>query len=67
MTDTNEPVRKKAIGALSSATRNYQPALDLIQKELPKDFGIDEKLDAASMESVDVLIEKLRKHSQELA
>ncbi|KAF2755579.1 Fes1-domain-containing protein [Pseudovirgaria hyperparasitica] len=66
VTDTDKSVRKKAIGAISSATRNYQAGLDAVQAALPKDLAIEQKLDAADMDSVDVLINKLREHSARL-
>jgi hsp70-interacting protein len=65
--DSNEAVRRKAIFALSSSIRNYQPGLDAAQEALPPDHKIDQKLDAADMASVDVLIQKLRDHSQQKA
>ncbi|KAG4426909.1 hsp70 nucleotide exchange factor fes1, partial [Cadophora sp. M221] len=50
-----ESVRRKAVYALSSASRNYQPAMDVLTGEL----GV-EKVDAADMDAVDVLIGGLR-------
>ncbi|KAF9732048.1 hypothetical protein PMIN06_008900 [Paraphaeosphaeria minitans] len=58
--DTNEAVRKKAVRALSCATRNYQPALDAVVDSVPATFKPEKELDAADMESVDILIDKLR-------
>ncbi|KAK2595782.1 hsp70 nucleotide exchange factor fes1 [Conoideocrella luteorostrata] len=53
-------VRKKAVYALSSACRNYQPAMDVCIEELKKlGLGFD-KVDATDMEAVDVVINGLR-------
>ena len=54
-----EAVRRKAIYALSSAVRNYQPAMDVVAEELGK-HGRGEKVDAADMDAVDGVIEWLR-------
>ena len=58
----NEPpaVRKKAIYALSSAVRNYQPAMDVAVEELGKRGHSYDKIDANDMEAVDGVIEALR-------
>jgi hypothetical protein len=58
--DAEKKVRKKAIFALSSAVRNFQPGLDIAVSHMPAEFKPQEKLDANDMESVDVLINKLR-------
>lgn len=58
--DTNEAVRKKAVRALSCATRNYQPALDAVVDSVPSSFKPEQELDAGDMDSVDLLIDKLR-------
>jgi len=55
-------MRKKAVFAISSAVRNYQPALNALVSELPAEFRGEDKLDAADMESVDQLINRLREH-----
>ena len=55
-------VRRKAVYALSSAVRNYQPAMDVAHKELGK-FGIagdKEKVDATDMDAVDEVMTALR-------
>ncbi|OCL12916.1 Fes1-domain-containing protein [Glonium stellatum] len=64
--DTHYSVRKKAILALSSAIRNYQPALDEAIASMPKEHTVDQKLDAADMDSVNILIQRLRDHSERL-
>ncbi|KAF1926844.1 Hsp70 nucleotide exchange factor fes1 [Didymella exigua CBS 183.55] len=53
-------VKKKAITALSSSVRNFQPALDEAVSHVPADFKPSGPLDASDMESVDILINKLR-------
>ena len=58
--DAETKVRKKAILALSSSARNFQPGLDEVVSHLPTDFKPKDKLDANDMDSVDSLINKLR-------
>ena len=55
----DEAVRRKAIYALSSAVRNYQPAMDVAAEELGK-HGKGGQVDAADMDAVDGVIEWLR-------
>ncbi|KAH8712203.1 Hsp70 nucleotide exchange factor FES1 [Phaeosphaeriaceae sp. PMI808] len=52
--------RKRAVTALSVAVRNFQPGLDAAVSQMPKQYKPQEKLDASDMESVDILINKLR-------
>jgi hypothetical protein len=60
----DEKVRRKAIFALSSAVRNYQPAMDVAVEELKKGghegHGRGDEVDAADMDAVDAVIEWLR-------
>jgi len=58
--DAEKAVRKKAITALSSSVRNFQPALDEAVSHMPAAYKLDAKLDASDMASVDVLINRLR-------
>ncbi|UKZ83424.1 hsp70 nucleotide exchange factor fes1 [Trichoderma virens FT-333] len=58
--DEAEDVRRKAIYALSSAVRNYQPSMDLCTDELNKRGFTATKVDAADMDAVDVVIHGLR-------
>jgi oligoendopeptidase F len=58
--DPERDVRKRAITALSSTVRNFQPGLDATLSHMPKEFKPQEELDASDMESVDILINKLR-------
>ncbi|KAL9945233.1 nucleotide exchange factor sil1 [Verticillium nonalfalfae] len=55
-----EVVRRKAIYALSSAVRNYQPAMDACIAELAKQGGSPDKVDADNMDAVDVIMEDLK-------
>jgi hsp70-interacting protein len=59
-TDTDRDARKKAINALSSTVRNFQPGLDEVVSHIPAEYKPQEKLDANDMGSVDILINKLR-------
>ncbi|RGP63703.1 hsp70 [Fusarium longipes] len=61
-TKEDEPVdvRRKAVYALSSAVRNYQPAMDLFAEELTKKGHKTDKIDATSMEAVDEVVNGLR-------
>jgi hsp70-interacting protein len=53
--------RKKAIYALSSAVRNYQPAMDVLSRELDKRDGKkSEQVEASNMDAVDTVINSLR-------
>jgi len=56
-------VRRKAVYALSSACRNYQPAMDVLTEELGKVGRKEGKIDAADMDAVDVLIGGLREEA----
>ncbi|KAM0324058.1 hypothetical protein ACHAQA_008246 [Verticillium albo-atrum] len=55
-----ETVRRKAIYALSSAVRNYQPAMDACTAELAKQGGSPDKVDADNMDAVDVIMDDLK-------
>ncbi|KAI9832494.1 MAG: hypothetical protein M1819_004283 [Sarea resinae] len=63
LTDPVETVRRKAVYALSSATRNYQPALDSAVTHLPTDIVGEAKADAGDMENVDGIMQRLRDRS----
>ncbi|KAK5122819.1 hypothetical protein LTR85_003734 [Meristemomyces frigidus] len=58
--DDNQAVRKKAVSALSSQVRNYQPALDELEKSLPESVWKRKGLEAGDMDAVDELIQTLR-------
>ncbi|KAI0193930.1 nucleotide exchange factor Fes1-domain-containing protein [Xylaria flabelliformis] len=64
--EETQKVRRKAVYALSSAVRNYQPAMDVCAAELRRQ-GQDEHVgdegktvDATDMDAVDVVINGLR-------
>lgn len=58
--EKDEKVKRKAIYALSSACRNYQPAMDVLTEELGK-LGLSvEKVDARDMDACDALINRLK-------
>ncbi|KAK7741052.1 hsp70 nucleotide exchange factor fes1 [Cytospora paraplurivora] len=60
-------VRRKAVYALSSATRNYQPALDIVLAELVKEGHRSEgegEVDATNMDAVDAVMEPLKEKAK---
>ena len=63
--DSNQAVRKKAISALSSEVRNFQPGMDELEKSLPESVWAKKGrgVDAADMEACDELIQTLRDQS----
>ncbi|KAL9123918.1 MAG: hypothetical protein Q9217_006699 [Psora testacea] len=61
--DPSEPVRRKAIYALSSEVRNYQPGLDEAVKGLPKSVVPEGAIDAGNMDALDQIMGKLREDS----
>ena len=65
--DANEQVRRKAIYALSSEIRNFQPGLDVAVKALPKEYAPEGAIDAGDMEAVDRVIGRLREGSSRQA
>jgi hypothetical protein len=58
--ETDKAAKKKAILALSSIVRNFQPGLDETVSKMPAPYKPEGKLDANDMDSVDSLINKLR-------
>jgi hsp70-interacting protein len=58
--DEEETVRRKAAYALSSACRNYQPAMDVLTGELEKLGRSTGTVDAGDMDACDVLIASLK-------
>ncbi|KAJ5545413.1 Armadillo-like helical [Penicillium sp. DV-2018c] len=60
-TETDNAIRKKAIYAISSGVRNHQAAMDELTKSLPEGYPTD-KTDAADMEAIDAIMDKLRSH-----
>jgi hypothetical protein len=65
--DEHKDVRRKAIYALSSSGRNYQPAMDVITEELEKTGRKHGKVDAADMDAVDAVISDLREEASKAA
>jgi hsp70-interacting protein len=63
----NKEVRRKAIYALSSECRNYQPAMDVFMEELEKTGRKHGKIDATDMDAVDALIAGLRQEASKAA
>ncbi|KAJ5248984.1 Hsp70 nucleotide exchange factor fes1 [Penicillium chermesinum] len=60
-TDSNPATRKKAVYAISSSVRNYQPAMNELTSNLPEGYPSD-KIDASDMDAIDPLMDKLRAH-----
>ncbi|MCJ1434829.1 hsp70 nucleotide exchange factor fes1 [Xylographa pallens] len=58
--EADDNIRRKALYALSSEMRNYQPATDEAVKALPERLRTERPIDAADMEAVDRIIAKLR-------
>ncbi len=60
--EKDDEVKRKAVYALSSAVRNYQPAMDVAHQELGKLglAGDREKVDAADMDAIDEIMGSLR-------
>lgn len=63
--DPSLQTRKKAILALSSGIRNYQPSLDMAAQNLPESYTSGKQIDAADMDAIDDLMQKLRDASQQ--
>jgi hypothetical protein len=62
-----QAVRRKAVYALSSACRNYQPSMDVLTGELGKLGRSGERVDASDMDACDVLIGGLREEASKAA
>jgi len=63
--DPSLDVRKKAVRALSCASRNHQPSLDAVIEHVPSQFKPEGELDAGNMEHVDTVIHKLKAHAEQ--
>ncbi len=62
--DEAQAVRKKAVSALSSEVRNFQPGMDELARHLPVEYRSSRgAADAADMEAVDEVIGKLREQA----
>ena len=62
--DPNELVRRKAIYALSSEIRNYQPALNVAIKALPDEVRPKETANAGDMDEMDKILDLLREKAK---
>jgi hypothetical protein len=63
--DESSAVRGKAIYALSSAVRNFPPALETLLRELPKEIATpNSDVQAGDMESIGRIIGVLRERSR---
>lgn len=58
--DADQQVRRKAVYALSSSVRNYQPAMNEAVKSLPKDVVGADQVSADDMDKIDAIMAKLR-------
>ncbi|KAL2417701.1 Hsp70 nucleotide exchange factor fes1 [Exophiala dermatitidis] len=58
--DDDEAARRKAVYALSSGIRNYQPAMNEAMKKLPKDIVGPDHVSATDMDVIDAIMGKLR-------
>lgn len=58
--DPDRAVRRKAVYALSSEIRNYQPGMDEACKNLPKDITGPDHISAENMDVIDAIMSKLR-------
>lgn len=58
--DEDQQVRRKAVYALSSSVRNYQPAMNEAVKNLPKDIVGQDQVSADDMDKIDAIMTKLR-------
>lgn len=58
--DVDQQVRRKAVYALSSSVRNYQPAMNEAVKNLPKDVVGQDQVAADDMDKIDAIMAKLR-------
>lgn len=64
LNDANPAVRKKAVSALSSEVRNYQPGMNEFLKHLPKEqHRSGASVDAGDMDAVDAIIGQLREQA----
>lgn len=61
--DKDTAVRRKAVYALSSGVRNYQPGMDEAVKHLPSEIVGADKISAEDMDTIDALMAKLRERS----
>ena len=60
--DGESGVRRKAVYALSSEVRNYQPGFEELVRALPEGMRPGRKVDAGDMEPIDRIMDQLRTH-----
>jgi hsp70-interacting protein len=58
--DADQQVRRKAVYALSSSVRNYQPAMNEAVKSLPKEIVGADQVSADDMDKIDAIMAELR-------
>lgn len=58
--DDDSAARRKAVYALSSTVRNFQPGMDEALKILPKNVTGPDHVNASDMDVIDAIMEKLR-------
>ena len=58
--ESDQAARRKAVYALSSAVRNFQPGMDEALKTLPKNVTGPDHVNAADMDVIDAIMGKLR-------
>jgi len=63
----SKEVRRKAVYALSSGCRNYQPAMDVFTEELGKRGRSVTKVDSSDMDAIDEIIGGLREEASKAA
>ncbi|MCJ1247268.1 hsp70 nucleotide exchange factor fes1 [Trapelia coarctata] len=61
--ERDEGVRRKAMYALSSLMRNFQPGADEVVRVLPEGLQVEGKVDAGDMEAVSGVIQRLRERA----
>lgn len=60
LNDTDSAARRKAVYALSSTVRNFQPGMDEAMKTLPKNITGPDSISASDMDVIDAIMAKLR-------
>lgn len=58
--DEDSAMRRKAVYALSSLVRNFQPGMDEALRSLPKEYTGPDHVNASDMDVVDAIMAKLR-------
>lgn len=64
LNDPVEKVRSKAVYAISSSIRNYEPAFKNTLELLPKELLGEEELHHEEMEGIDRLIQRMREEAK---